>query len=640
MGHLINPIAFRLGFKKSWEHIWYVKNIYYPEYLHNILNIRNYIYYALLRKSIIQTGILLSHLFILKYNKLIIINIYIYHTDLEKLSYKFFNRMYEAYYKKIKDKNIKLPLNFFIVHNSDVFIYIFLFYNLFFKLIDKKIENKNKFINMHLNLNIFANKLLNCYNDLLVECMNKSINNNNNNFYDNYKNKINEILNTNEFIYLKGLVEKINADENYIIKNNYMANYFFYFFLYLCRKIDFRKYNNSFNFYIKWSVIIKLLSYYKNIYYKNKENNYNYFYLLILIGAYMSRKLKEKNIKFYTRDFLYNFIYIWLGKRYFFPYFKSLSYYWKILFYYINKLKNININYHILSNFDITASFLTKYIGLKLQKGHNLFRILNPLKRELYKLYKYSKEKKKDYKIYFKYKIYNYKLVFIKILNLINIILYLWNFNFYKKNKTFLSFDIIEFKQYILKEKLESNNIKLFYIKKFISINIFYNIFLNINNNKLYIIELLNDYNYINNIFYSIYINNNVLYNNIYKYKKIYTNVLYLSINFTKLYLNYNYYKILWLKLIGFKKKIWKNKDENDVKSVIIGYKMSFKGRFSRKQRASSIWFTHGKVPLNTINNIIDYSFFTVPLRNSAVSIKIWIHKNMNYSNYKYIMKY
>jgi len=88
-------------------------------------------------------------------------------------------------------------------------------------------------------------------------------------------------------------------------------------------------------------------------------------------------------------------------------------------------MKYININYFILSNLDVNANFLTKYIGFKLQKGHNLFRILNPLKRELYKLYKYYKTKKKDYKIYLKNKMYNYKLIFIKKLNMMNLILYL-----------------------------------------------------------------------------------------------------------------------------------------------------------------------------------------------------------------------
>lgn len=59
-----------------------------------------------------------------------------------------------------------------------------------------------------------------------------------------------------------------------------------------------------------------------------------------------------------------------------------------------------------------------------------------------------------------------------------------------------------------------------------------------------------------------------------------------------------------------------------------MGFKMSFKGRFSRKQRASSIWFHQGFVPLNTIKAIIDYAFFTIPLKNSAISVKLWLYKN------------
>jgi ribosomal protein S3 len=58
---------------------------------------------------------------------------------------------------------------------------------------------------------------------------------------------------------------------------------------------------------------------------------------------------------------------------------------------------------------------------------------------------------------------------------------------------------------------------------------------------------------------------------------------------------------------------------------------MSFKGRFTRKQRASSVWFHQGLVPLNTFKGYIDYSFFTIPLKNSAISIKLWLYKNKNW---------
>lgn len=57
------------------------------------------------------------------------------------------------------------------------------------------------------------------------------------------------------------------------------------------------------------------------------------------------------------------------------------------------------------------------------------------------------------------------------------------------------------------------------------------------------------------------------------------------------------------------------------------GFKVHCVGRFSRRQRASSYWFSKGKVPLNTISAKIDYGFFTIPVRNSAISVKVWLNK-------------
>jgi len=81
MGHLINPIAFRLSFLKSWEDSWFVRNIYYPEFLNGMLKLRNYLYFFLINKRILKIFIFLNNFFIIKYNKIYMINIYIYHID-------------------------------------------------------------------------------------------------------------------------------------------------------------------------------------------------------------------------------------------------------------------------------------------------------------------------------------------------------------------------------------------------------------------------------------------------------------------------------------------------------------------------------------------------------------------------------
>jgi hypothetical protein len=53
------------------------------------------------------------------------------------------------------------------------------------------------------------------------------------------------------------------------------------------------------------------------------------------------------------------------------------------------------------------------------------------------------------------------------------------------------------------------------------------------------------------------------------------------------------------------------------------GFKFHFLGRFSRKQRASSITFNYGKMPLNTLDLNIKFFAETVPLINSIINTKI-----------------
>jgi hypothetical protein len=86
MGHLINPIGFRLGHCLSWEDKWYVKSIYYPEFLHSVLNIRSYLYFFFNKKKIERMGLLYSHFEIVKLGKNFIIKILFYHSRFELLT--------------------------------------------------------------------------------------------------------------------------------------------------------------------------------------------------------------------------------------------------------------------------------------------------------------------------------------------------------------------------------------------------------------------------------------------------------------------------------------------------------------------------------------------------------------------------
>ena len=79
MGHLINPIAFRLGHFRSWEDTWYVRSVYYPEFLHGILKLRNYIYFHFKSKKMIKAGYGLCKLNIFKIlNKIFQLIVHVY----------------------------------------------------------------------------------------------------------------------------------------------------------------------------------------------------------------------------------------------------------------------------------------------------------------------------------------------------------------------------------------------------------------------------------------------------------------------------------------------------------------------------------------------------------------------------------
>jgi len=126
----------------------------------------------------LKSGNCLSHLNIIKIQKLYIIKIYIYSIDLEKLSYDFINKIYNLYYSTLKiytskisdvTKDIlkkKLSKKRLIneLQNSDLFAFIFIYY--FFELFIK-INNNNNYLQHNAFLTskniLYSDKLLQRY---------------------------------------------------------------------------------------------------------------------------------------------------------------------------------------------------------------------------------------------------------------------------------------------------------------------------------------------------------------------------------------------------------------------------------------------------------------------------------------------
>jgi len=74
---------------------------------------------------------------------------------------------------------------------------------------------------------------------------------------------------------------------------------------------------------------------------------------------------------------------------------------------------------------------------------------------------------------------------------------------------------------------------------------------------------------------------------------------------------------------------------EGGSRSLLYGYKFHFVGRFTRKQKAASLWFAKGANSVSSMRVDVDYGFHTLALRYSACTLKVWLYKNRGYS-YKY----
>lgn len=189
MGHLGNPVGFRLGLEKKWNFNFFIKNVYYPEYINKLINIRDYVYYYFTRKKILQSGICFSHIFIYKFLKNLYINIYIYHIDLERSSYDFINYLYTNYYtvynkinfKFVKNKTAK-QLDIFLklrdLSNSDLFVFYYTFV-FFYQHCSYNEEHNNQIYlrdnEFIINLKLYSNFIIFNYIKILLIYYKKSI---------------------------------------------------------------------------------------------------------------------------------------------------------------------------------------------------------------------------------------------------------------------------------------------------------------------------------------------------------------------------------------------------------------------------------------------------------------------------------
>lgn len=703
MGHIINPIAFRLGHSRSWEDNWYIKNIYYPEFLHSMLKIRHYLYYFWTTRNIEKKGFILSHFNFFKFLKKLLVKIFLYNIDFEKHIYSFFAKgmsmFSDAFKARLKFKKKRKYPFFFERHKPDLF-FLFYFYFTFFLYRRKRLKKKVK---KTIYSRLYKKRVIENFNKIYLDDLK---NNNLNRYLKNVKKKQ---LN-NEFLKIEKYEEKIK-----ILKNGDLNFGFFDFLVYtffkvnmlekpeeMSKKIKKRNYEQVLNYEFKirqWIKLLKksLVTRYKFRTKKKRSIKNFIFFLTFIVKLLKTIKKKNGRIIYKLRDLNLKLVRLIFLNKLLSHFGRFYGSFLKLIIYLLSNINRPILKFCFITNNSINARFLARYIGLKLKRKFPLFSVINPVKRELKKLYKRKKEKKSnlirafyDSKFGLNEKILNYKDSFKNIiLHFSEKYIEFYNFYYYNYN-SLITFDFLIF-FFFLKKKLKNFKIikiikktfferyrekrfkkRKFYIKKkwiyffkliiskikifnidyliiinsFLKNNLFINLFFSGNRNNIdnlasafFLLKFdINTFLFINKNFifflvYKIFFNfTHLNINSLFVLNSKYTMIsnYFLRSFMYYLYTYYSFNNFIEAFNINNRKIFKKTKELYKSNSFILGFKMSFKGRFTRKQRASSIWFHQGIVPLNTVKGVVDYAFFTVPLKNSAVSIKLWIYKRNN----------
>jgi hypothetical protein len=68
--------------------------------------------------------------------------------------------------------------------------------------------------------------------------------------------------------------------------------------------------------------------------------------------------------------------------------------------------------------------------------------------------------------------------------------------------------------------------------------------------------------------------------------------------------------------------------------NVLRGYRVDFGGRFRRKERAEYNRVLFGRLPTSSVTSNVDYWHEVVILKYGACSLRVWLFKSLNKSNY------
>jgi len=603
MGHLINPVAMRIGWFSNWCDSWFSEFIYYPELLHLILKIRLYITYFSSLEDFEKGGIGFSHFEIIYDSYFLLVRIFYYDGI-------FINWLVEIqeFFGDITREHIALYKKVHFKFYSKLYYIIFYFFFQLFADEDDLLDNF--FFEDYFDLLFKSRRLGKRITNLLSTKINKRKKGNN---------KLHELNLKVDDLYKF-------CDDQLLLQESFIECLPFFFSQFTSQRLL------SQIVYINWE---------DNSFFVQRFVFYVYFFKNFFISVSNDVFAFSETKDFFISNTLLLSLFSLFYCRFYFAFFGTF------LNYIIGILAPqffIKSEVFLLDNDSITAQFLSMFFVKKFIQGYGLRELLNPISKELrvvayitrgvtnafFKkamiasaeyVYKASLIRSFIAKFFLIYKRFFIKF-FFSYSTWFNCYL-LWFFIWFFKKFNYFSYAFIGLSKNFFNKKhsfIFFFNYDMGYVitnSILIFDQLFYDFFLQ-KDFSIYLYFLFDD----------LCSNFNIILNNDFKYFTDFSGFMAATFFLNRL-LRYSYWKYNFNWVVNFKglNKHNLRADKLLPSSGLLGFKIFFRGRFSRKQRASSIWFAQGNVPLNTLSATIDYGFSTIPLRNSLISVKVWLYK-------------
>lgn len=651
MGHLINPVAFRLGWFLRWHDSWFSEKFFYPEILHELFKVRLYVNYFFSFKIFERRSIIFSHAEIFCRSKDFFVRVFFYSSWLiikiqdflkmlgapirfyialsrrnffykmdssRKVSFKrwlwkrehlrkwhgmgHYKREYHdrKWYKLFR--KLKQPFSWQFLDSSLVFSQFLSFFLGFFPLFLLKLDHRLQFRKRMLFYKLVKKQ---------------------------YKRHVTE----------RHVIKDVRERLVYAFLTKKVVWFFFrYFRKFKTSRLD------AFLFFLSKCFCRRDLFILRGA--------FKLFYIYLLIFRKFLRIFSEIegfNLTLGTsKAFFENFhgfdtVFLFFsGYKYF--YFKEFL---KIILHSVIKKFNLRLSLFIIDNNSINATFTAKYICKKLSQNFGIKALISPLLREYRILARILKIRYKDpLNLGKKGLFFSFKVSFLKSF-LLSV------FSFYKK---------FYYKFFLLKGSWFTLNLLWFFLwinevtldlqtfvgisKRFMQKRFLFMLFFHYDEHKsLESLRLVFDLLFPDNpFFYYSYKNSDIAF--FFFLDDFFSNFFLLfNVPIVRFFEAYGFIASVYFlkKLVRFKlwmynwgwilnaKKINRKKlrflTYRDDIFGFLGFKIHLRGRFSRRQRASYIRFYKGTVPTNTMRATIDYGFSTVPLKNSLISVKVWFYK-------------